>query len=105
MNEVRFKAWAKDFPFDYGIDEDSANLFYTTTADLRFSSLPQGPTVLVTETGLQSFPPNLLFVDDGFAGRSRPMAAAPSLAWLGEARKAGNKIGRASGRERVCQYV
>ena len=53
--EERMKRWAVDFPYKYGIDEDTANLFYTTTADLRLSSLPSGPVVLVADTNLRPF--------------------------------------------------
>ena len=83
ITQARLNAWSVDFPYAYGIDETSANLFYTTTADLRVSALPEGPVVIVADIDLQAFPPNLLFIDDDFAGRTRPMAAAPSLAWLG----------------------
>ena len=98
--EERLKRWAVDFPYAYGIDESTANLFYTSTADLRLSDLPKGPVVLVADTSLQSFPPNLLYVDDEFAGRTRPMAAAPSLAWLGEARAKGM-----IGDGRLCAWI
>lgn len=86
--EERLKRWAVKFPYAYGIDENTANLFYTSTADLRLSQLPDGPVVIAADTGFQTFPPNLLFVDGEFAGRTRPMAATPSLAWLGRAREA-----------------
>jgi len=66
----------------YGIDDSSANLFYTTTADLRLSDLPDGPVVIAADATLQPFPPNLFFLGDDFAGRTRPIAAVPSLAWL-----------------------
>lgn len=87
MLEERIKRWANDFPYAYGIDENTANLFYTTTADLRLSELPDGPVVIAADASFQVFPPNLLFVDGEFAGRTRPMAATPSLAWLGRARE------------------
>ena len=88
--EERFKRWAARYPDLYGIDETTANLFYTTTADLRFSTLPDGPVVLIADARLQPFPPNLVYVDGEFAGRTRPMAAAPSLAWLQAARAKGS---------------
>lgn len=88
--EERMRRWAIDFPYAYGVDESTANLFYTTTEDLRVSQLPPGPVVVVADAGFQAFPPNLLFVDNNFAGRTRPMAAAPSLAWLGRAREIGH---------------
>ena len=86
--EERMKRWAADFPYAYGIDESTANLFYTTTADLRISELPEGPVVIAADASFQAFPPNLLFVDGQFAGRARPMGATPSLAWLGQAHEA-----------------
>lgn len=84
--EDRFKTWAGTYPFRYGIDETTMNLFHNSTADLRMSNLPKGPVVIVADVEFQPFPPNLIQLDDGFAGRTRPMAAAPSLAWLQAAR-------------------
>lgn len=82
-----FRAWAGTFPYQYGIDETSTNLFYTTTDNFTFSSLPDGAVVLIGDVGIQPFPPNIIRVGEAFAGRSRPMAAAPSLAWLTAARQ------------------
>jgi hypothetical protein len=42
FNLRRFARWSSEYPYAYGIDEDTANLFYTTTADLRLSSLRMG---------------------------------------------------------------
>jgi hypothetical protein len=81
ISEERFRTWSASFPYEYGVNK-TANLFYRTTENLRFATLPKGPVVLVSDVVFQPFPPNLLFVDDEFAGRTRPMAAAPSLAWL-----------------------
>src|SRR5688572_15341055 len=67
----------------------TTNLFYTTTEDLRFSGLPDGPIVIVSDVGFQAFPPNLVRIDDRFAGRTQAMAAAPSLSWLAAARAKG----------------
>jgi len=80
----RFDQWSVEYPFAYGTDETTTNLFYTTTANLRLSSLPKGPVVVIADVRFQPFPPNLIYVDaeDNFAGRTRPMAAAPSLGWL-----------------------
>ena len=96
----RFKSWAVEYPYAYGVDETTTNLFYTTTADLRLSSLPEGPVVVVADTGLQAFPPNLLYVEEEFAGRTRPMAAAPSLAWLRAAHAKG-----LTGDGRICAWI
>ncbi|MER9436379.1 CHAT domain-containing protein [Mesorhizobium sp. M0618] len=96
----RLNHWATKFPYAYGIDEVSANLFYTTTADLRLSALPDGPVVVAADASFQVFPPNLLFVDGEFAGRTRPMAATPSLAWLGRARETAF-----TGDGRLCAWI
>jgi hypothetical protein len=96
-----FRKWATRYPFDYGIDETTVNLFYTTTADLRLPVLPEaGPVVVVADVAFQPFPPNLLYVRDEFAGRVRPMAAAPSLLWLKSARDKGT-----TGDGRLCAWV
>ena len=100
MLEERFKRWAAEYPYAYGIDESTANLFYTTTADLRLSSLPDGPVVVVADASLQPFPPNIFYVEEEFAGRTRPMAAAPSLAWLQAARAKGM-----IGDGRLCAWI
>lgn len=86
----RFDAWRARFPYDYGMDESFANRFFVTTQSLRFAALPPGPTVLIADTKLSSFPPNLLRIGNGFAGLEQPMAAAPSLSWLKAARAHGN---------------
>ncbi len=86
VDQQRFLTWSSSFPYAYGLNDANTNLFYTTTEDLRFTSIPEGPVVLVGGVGFQAFPPNLLFVDDNFAGRTRPIASAPSLSWLRAAR-------------------
>lgn len=96
----RFTIWSEKYPYAYGIDGDSVNQFYTTTADLRLSSLPPGPVVIVADVRFQPFPPNLLFVDEEFAGRTRPMAMAPSLSWLQAARAKGM-----IGDGRFCSWI
>jgi hypothetical protein len=100
IHEKRFKVWSGKYPYAYGIDGESVNLFYTTTADLRLSSLPQGPVVIVADVTFQPFPPNLLYVDEEFAGRTRPMAMAPSLSWLQAARSKG-----IIGDGRLCSWI
>ncbi|AGA08329.1 hypothetical protein [Sinorhizobium meliloti] len=98
--EKRMRHWETQFPYTYGIDEDTANLFYTTTADLRLSQLPEGSVIVAADASFQAFPPNLLFVDGEFAGRTRPMAATPSLAWLGRAHQAAF-----IGDRRMCAWI
>lgn len=82
----RFHAWANEFPYRYGIDETTSNLFHVSTEGLCVSTLPEGRVVLITSTELQQLPPNLLRIGDTFAGESRAMASAPSLSWLAAAR-------------------
>jgi hypothetical protein len=94
------RRWADDFPYRYGIDETTANLFYTTTADLQLSELPTGPVFIAADASFQAFPPNLLFAGGEFAERTRPMAATPSLAWLGAAREAGFTVDG-----RLCTWI
>lgn len=81
-----FRSWSEDFPYRYGIDDETPNLFYTSTENLRLTSLPAGPIVVVADTGLQQLPCNILRVGEEFAGESRPVASAPSLSWLKAAR-------------------
>ena len=100
FSEGRFKTWAADFPYRYGIDESSLNLFYTTTANLRVSELPDGPVVIAADANLQAFPPNIYFLGDDFSGRTRPMAATPSLGWLNAARQT-SRIGDG----RLCAWI
>lgn len=100
FNLERFGRWSSEYPYAYGIDEDTANLFYTTTADLRLSALPDGPVIVVADASIQPFPPNLFYVDNEFAGRTRPIAAAPSLAWLRAARAKGP-----IGDGRLCAWI
>jgi len=85
FSQEAFHDWMLEFPRRYGYD-DSPNLFYTTTDRLRLSAVPEGPTIVVAATELQTFPPNLLFANGEFLGRRQPVAAAPSLAWLSGAR-------------------
>lgn len=103
-----FRIWSEKFPYEYGIDDDTPNLFYTSTESLRLSSLPAGPIVVVADTELQQFPCNILRVGDEFAGESRPMASAPSLSWLeatrdNPAQTDGRKIAWISQEERLGQ--
>lgn len=100
ISEERIGQWATKYPYEYGIDEATANLFYITTSDLRLSALPKGPIVIVADVTLQSFPPNLFYVEDQFTGRAQPTAAAPSLAWL-QAAHAKGMIGDG----RICAWI
>ena len=91
-------AWSRRYPYAYA--RDDPNVFYTTTDRLRFSDLPTGPTVLIPDNQLQAFPPNLLYVNGEFAGRTQPMSSAPSVAWLAAARPMG-----LIGDGRMCAWI
>ena len=92
------RVWSQRYPYAYA--RDDPNVFYTTTDQLRFSDLPIGPTVLIPDTELQAFPPNLLYVNGEFAGRLQPMSSAPSAAWLVAARPMG-----LIGDGRICAWI
>ena len=62
--------------------------------------MPEGPIVFAAAASLQAFPPNLFYVDEEFAGRTRPIAAVPSLAWLQAARSK-----RLIGDGRLCAWI
>lgn len=86
FSSEQFKFWTEDFPYRYGIDEVTPNLFYTSTENLRISALPEGRVLVVMDTKLGELPPNMLRIGDEFAGERRAMAAAPSLSWVAAAR-------------------
>jgi CHAT domain len=96
----RLRAWARKFPYRYGIDETTPNVFHLSTEGLGIAALPEGRVVLVWDTELQPFPPNLLRIGDAFAGQTRPMAAAPSLSWLAAARS-----GKAATTNRMAAWI
>lgn len=81
----RLSTWRARYPHAYG-DAREVNVFFTTTEGLGLTELPPR-AVIVASTDLQVLPPNLLRVDDDLAGWNRPLAAAPSLAWLQAARR------------------
>lgn len=83
--EDRLTQWSRDFPFRYGVDEKTLNLFHISTEGLGIGALP-ARAVLVTSANIQHWPPNLIRRGDGFAGQACKLAAAPSLSWLSAAR-------------------
>ncbi|SDG17508.1 CHAT domain-containing protein [Thalassobaculum litoreum] len=85
ISEERYNEWKERFPYAYGVEDDDPNIFYTSTMGLQISPLPSGPIVIVGDVDFQSFPVNLLFSNNNFAGRMHPIAAAPSLSWLAHA--------------------
>jgi hypothetical protein len=86
FSEERLGRWSKEFPFRYGVDEDTLNLFHTSTEGLGLLELPPR-AVLVTSANIQHWAPNIIRLGEEFAGQSRRLAAAPSLAWLSAARR------------------
>ncbi|MER9504697.1 CHAT domain-containing protein [Mesorhizobium sp. M0579] len=83
---TKFREWTDEFPFRYGIDEKTPNLFYITTEQLRVSAMPNGPVVIVADADLQQLPSNIIRINDDFAGQKGPLAQVPSLSWLKAAR-------------------
>lgn len=81
-----YRQWTKEFPYRYGVDEETANLFYTSTERLGLSAPLPDKVVFVTDSKLQQLAFNLLWVENDFAGRGRAIASAPSLSWLKSAR-------------------
>lgn len=86
FSEDRLRHWSQEFPFRYGVDEKTPNLFYTSTEGLGVGDVPSR-AVLVTSANIQHWPPNLIRIGEQFAGQTRRLAAAPSLAWLRAARR------------------
>jgi len=85
FSEDRLRQWSQEFPFRYGVDEETANLFYTSTEGIGVGDLPSR-AVLITGANIQHWPPNLIRIGEEFAGQRRRLVAAPSLAWLRAAR-------------------
>jgi tetratricopeptide (TPR) repeat protein len=78
--------WRQEYPYRYGIDDQTFNLFHTSTEHLGVSELPAGRVLFVADTEIQTLPPNLLRIGEAFAGEDRAMAMTPSLSWLAAAR-------------------
>lgn len=81
-----FQIWSQKFPFCYGIDE-SPNLYYRTTENLQIGWSPERATIISASSGLQLFPPTILYDGKEFFGRKVPVVAVPSLSWLNGARE------------------
>ena len=81
FSRERFRRWAERFPYGYGKSQDP-NVFWTSTESLGLTLSAPKPTILIMDTTLQRFPPNLLRIGDDFAGRLMPVASAPSMSWL-----------------------
>ncbi len=102
ISEPSFAKWLEEFPYRFGIDTTTMNLFYTSTDKLCFQKLPKLPTMLVAATELQSYPPNILRVkgEDTFLGQEFPVASVPSISWLKEAKRQGSV-----GDGRYCSWI
>lgn len=77
-----FREWAKHYPYLYGIDEKTPNLFHVSTEDLNFPFDLERATAIVAGNRLQQLPPTLYRVGQQFVGQLQPVFAAPSLGWL-----------------------
>lgn len=90
----QFDTWRQNYPYLYGLDDLPKGGFLSTTENLRFSELPDGPLLIVGDTRISAFSFNLLrAAPDGakvpvrHAGEDRPVSLAPSLSWLAAARE------------------
>lgn len=75
-------AWSLRFPYEYGLDTNDPNLFYTSMRELGLSQRVGERTLFVLDTRLQRLPPQLLLVDGELLGYGAAVAVAPSLTWL-----------------------
>lgn len=82
----RFSLWTEEYPFRYGIDTQTFNLFHTSTEGIGVSDLPPR-AILIMSADLQQFPANLFRIGDDFAGSTHRLGVAPSLHWFASARK------------------
>ncbi|UOV05451.1 CHAT domain-containing protein [Pseudoxanthomonas mexicana] len=87
----RLHTWSVRFPFDYGLDTDDPNLFYSSMRELGLSHGAGDKAVFILDTSLQRLPPQLLLIDGELLGRETAIAVAPSLTWLKAAVVAPNK--------------
>jgi hypothetical protein len=78
----KYLTWTKRFPYAYGAANEPMNLFYQTLEGIGTSAALSGPTLLVMDNSLHQMPPNLIMAGENFAGRTVPMASAPSLSWV-----------------------
>lgn len=78
----KFHEWSLLYPYGYAGVSNPMNLFYQSMEGIGLSGKLPKPTVLVMDNSIQQIPPNLLMIEGDFAGRSVPMASAPSISWL-----------------------
>jgi hypothetical protein len=81
----RFYKWVEEFPYRYGVDDKSFNLFFTSTEQIGVGDLPKRAAIIAS-TSIQRIPPNIIRIGDRFAGDDRRLFSAPSMAWLEAAR-------------------
>lgn len=74
--------WALRFPFEYGLDTNEPNLFYTSMRELGLSQGVGNRAIFILDTRLQRLPPQLLLVGGELVGHTAAIAVAPSLTWL-----------------------
>jgi hypothetical protein len=77
-----FLQWIKHYPYRYGIDEETLNLFHVSTEGFNFPFDLERATAIVAGNRLQQLPPTLYRVEDQFVGQIQPVFSAPSLSWL-----------------------
>ncbi|MGH8075237.1 MAG: CHAT domain-containing protein [Lysobacter sp.] len=85
------QAWSLRYPFEYGLDHQAPNVFYTSMRDLGLSDGVGERVVFVLDTRLQRLPPQLLLIEGELLGRGATIAVAPSLTWLHAAATAPRK--------------
>lgn len=78
----RLHTWSLRFPFEYGLDRDDPNVFYTSMQGLGLSQDVGDRALFVLDTRLQRLPPQLLLVQRELLGQQATIAVAPSLTWL-----------------------
>lgn len=78
----RLQEWSLRFPYEYGLDTDEANLFYTSMNGLGLSLGAGERAIFILDTRLQRLPPQLLLINGDLLGHETAVAVAPSLSWL-----------------------
>lgn len=95
FSKAAFDTWGEHYPYRYGFDSDDPNIFYTSMRGLGISAALTTRALLVADVALQQLPVNLLLSSGEFLGLQVPVAAAPSLSWLREAKAWPTRTGAA----------
>lgn len=74
--------WVKHYPYRYGVDEITPNLFKVSTEGFDFPFEPVKTTAIIATNRLQILPPTLYRIGEKCLGEDYPVFAAPSLSWL-----------------------